>query len=612
METKRLIIAVAISMVVLIAYQFLFMTKPQPPAQRIEPDQQPISSQSSPETTSTQPQESTTTQTPGEGPDIFSKKEKPVTTSTSPQVDAVSESLKGEEKDITIETDLFIAVFTTRGAGLKEFVLKKYNDDQGNPLNLISSKVSKKFGPNQFYPFYFSPFNVENLNLFLEINSQDFAYEGQNHITITADKDLSRRQEIVFKYADAEKNLSVEKRFTISSNSYVLEMSTQVVSEGKIIKDTPIIFGPGLENNVNEARVMQSPLRIGAYNGDKVLETVFSSLKTQPQEGDFEMAEGSIGSQFKWICYDTTYFAAIFRSTSNINFHMLKIKNSPEDKKGELYSYIIVNDPKFIFFGPKDEQILSAVEQVYGYTDLYRIVDYDWLIPGVGAIARLMLKGIILIYGIIPNYGWALVIFTIFIKILLFPLTYTSSVSMAKMQALQPKIKALKSKYKNPRDPEQRRKMQVEQMELFKKEKVNPAGGCLPLLLQMPILFAFFRLLPMSITFRHEPWLLWITDLSIKDPIYTLPILMGLTQIMVSKLSPTSADNTQKKMMYIMPVIMVVIFMNYSSGLNLYWFISNLLQMGQQYFINQKIFKERKEDEKSRKALKRKKGIKLP
>ena len=150
-------------------------------------------------------------------------------------------------------------------------------------------------------------------------------------------------------------------------------------------------------------------------------------------------------------------------------------------------------------------------------------------------------------------------------------------------------------------------KQQQETMALYKTEKVNPAGGCLPLLLQMPVFFGLFRLLQTSINIRHEPWILWIKDLSLKDPYYILPILMGVTQIIVTKMSPTSADSSQKKMTYIMPVVMVFLFMNFSSGLNLYWFMSNLLQIGQQYIINKKIFAKKKEEDKMRKILKKKK-----
>jgi len=210
------------------------------------------------------------------------------------------------------------------------------------------------------------------------------------------------------------------------------------------------------------------------------------------------------------------------------------------------------------------------------------------------------------------NYGWAIILFTLFLKLLLFPLTYSSSVSMAKMQTLQPKVKAIRKKYKNQKDPEQRRAMNTEMMALYKQEKVNPAGGCLPLLLQLPILWGFFRLLAVSISVRHEPWMLWIDDLSLKDPYYILPILMGITQIILQKMSPSGGtEGAQKKMMYIMPVVIVFFVMNLPSGLTLYWFVSNLLQLGQQHFINKRIYSKKKEEDRQRKASKRKKGGKV-
>jgi YidC/Oxa1 family membrane protein insertase len=203
-----------------------------------------------------------------------------------------------------------------------------------------------------------------------------------------------------------------------------------------------------------------------------------------------------------------------------------------------------------------------------------------------------------------------LIVFTLFLKLILFPLTYSSSVSMAKMQNLQPKMKAIKKKYKNSKDTEQRKLMNMEIMALYKEEKVNPAGGCLPILLQLPILWGFFRLLSVCINVRHEPWILWITDLSKKDKFYVLPILMGVTQLIQQRMTPSGGDETQKKLMYIMPFVMTIMFASFPSGLNLYWCFSNLLQIAQQKFINEKIHKEKKEEIREIKILKRKKGAK--
>ena len=168
---------------------------------------------------------------------------------------------------------------------------------------------------------------------------------------------------------------------------------------------------------------------------------------------------------------------------------------------------------------------------------------------------------------------------------------------MAKMQGLQPKIKALRAKYKKAKkDIGQRRKMNEEMMKLYKKEGVNPAGGCLPLLIQIPIFWGFFRLLSVAVEFRHAPFILWIKDLSVMDPIYVIPILMGITQYISQKMTPTSADPKQQKMMLMMPVIMTVFFMSFQSGLVLYWLTNNVLQIGQQYITN-RLTKSKKKDQ---------------
>lgn len=610
MDTKRLILAIALSMVVILLWQFLFMPKRQPQKPPQDPMQQPRQEQVvSGEQAVEKEKEAKPGETdkPGALPDIFSeKKEKKAPVEEKTLLEAVKEDLADlTVKDVVVETDLFRAVFTNKGAGLKSFVLKDYDDDTRHPLDLISAKVQEKFGTNEVYPFYLSPFDEENKKIFLDVNTQNFKYEGGTETTVYLSEGQTR--EIVFKYANVEKDISVLKRFVIEGSSYVMRVYCQVIKDRQVI-DAPFIFGPDLENNVGEGRIMQTGLRIGAYDGEDVKEKVFSGLSTEKIGDLVELGTGTFGSGYWWASYDTNYFGAIFKVPGKIDYAVIK-KVEREKKQKELYSYIIVTSPKpmDVYIGPKDEQILGDIEKKpYEFKDVTQVVDYGWAI--FGSIARIMLKGIVLIHGIVPNYGWALVFFTIFIKILLFPLTYASSVSMAKMQALKPKLDAVKKKYKNLKDPEQRKKMNVETMQIYKSEKVNPAGGCLPMLLQMPILIAFFRLLPISINFRHEPWILWITDLSVKDPIYMLPILMGVTSIIVSKMSPTSGDATQKKMMYILPVVFVFIFMNYSAGLNLYWFIANLLQIVQQHIINKRIFHQKKEEEKLRRAQKRKKG----
>jgi YidC/Oxa1 family membrane protein insertase len=200
------------------------------------------------------------------------------------------------------------------------------------------------------------------------------------------------------------------------------------------------------------------------------------------------------------------------------------------------------------------------------------------------------------IHKSIPNWGVCIILITLITKIVFFPLTYQSTKSMAKMQELQPKLKALKSKYKKAKqDIEQRRKLNEETMKMYKQHGVNPAGGCLPMLIQLPIFWGFFRLLLVAVEFRQSPFIFWITDLSLKDPIYITPILMGLTQFINQKMTPTTGDSTQQRMMLIMPVIMTIFFINFPSGLVLYWLTNNVLQIGQQYIFNRIRQKQKKE-----------------
>lgn len=529
--------------------------------------------------------------------DILADTEEPVKEEPVPEAEVPGEDIVAEQdRDIKVETDLFVATFTNRGAGLKSFILKKYKDDVGGPLDLISSGV-EKYG---YYPFYFSPF--EKQPLFKELNDALYQFEGDSDIVNVA---AGQNIEVLFKFARQKDNVSVYKKFIFTGDSYMFRVDVQIVKDGKLVK-APVVFGPDLENNISADRSMQAGLKIGAYNGDKIEDIEFRKQKFQPTKRvKIDTAQGALNGFYHWAAYETTYFASIFRLDQNdTNVKYYVIRQREEEKKTSLYSYMIISNPGAVYMGPKDEEILSEIDNIF--PDINNVVEYGWF----GAIAKVLLKGINFVHKFVPNWGWAIVIFTLFLKIILFPLTYSSSVSMARMQTMQPKMKAIKKKYKNQKDPEQRRLMNQEMMELYKTEKINPMGGCLPMLLQLPILFGLFRLLAVSISVRHEPWILWITDLSIKDPYYILPVLMGITQIIVQKMTPSSGDATQQKMMYIMPVIIVIFVINLPSGLTLYWFVSNLLQIGQQRIINEKIYSKKKAEDRELKALKRKKGSK--
>jgi len=238
------------------------------------------------------------------------------------------------------------------------------------------------------------------------------------------------------------------------------------------------------------------------------------------------------------------------------------------------------------YSGPKQIQYLKKAG-----AGLDEIVDYGWFT----FLALPLLEAMKFLYRYIPNYGFVIIIITIIIRILFYPLNAKSMKSMKKMQEIQPKIKELRDKYKNDRQ-----KMNEELMSLYKKYGVNPMGGCLPMLIQIPILFAFFRLLPITVEFRHQPFIFWIKDLTAKDPYYVTPILMGLSMIVQQKMTPTSIDPKQAQIMMFMPILFTFLFLNFSSGLVLYWFVSNLLAIGQQHLMNRETQPDGKKIKKGR------------
>jgi len=227
-----------------------------------------------------------------------------------------------------------------------------------------------------------------------------------------------------------------------------------------------------------------------------------------------------------------------------------------------------------MYVGPKLQSALEAVKQA----DLSRVIDYGWF----SVIVRPLLAALQWIHRYVQNYGFAIVILTLFLTLALFPFRLKQMVSMKKMQVVQPKVKEIQEKYSRYKKTDPRRaEMNQEIMALYKAHNVNPLGGCLPLLLQMPLLFAFYSLLASSIELRQAPFVGWIHDLSAKDPYYVLPIVMGITMIISQKMTPMApgGDPTQAKVMMFMPVVFTVMFLNVSSGLNLYFLCSNIFSI---------------------------------
>jgi len=536
---KRLLMAIVLSFLVLVLYQVLFVKKKpevKPPAEALT-------------------EERVTKKEPLFPPESTPAEKKPLEEKISTPVAEVS------EKQIVIETSLFRATWSNKGAVLKSWILKKYQGEEKNNLELVSPRSSEA----NIFPLSLltedPSFNREVNDVFYKSSALKLELkDGQNG-------------EIRLEYAD-DKGTSVEKVFMFHDGKYDFNAMIRVKKYGQEIEPR-IIWGPGF----GDPSLTKQGGRFGGAKGIAVMVSNkvhrVEERKFKPEESEFIFAD--------WAAYEDNYFAAVFlisQNKSRVEF----IKEGTEEIPDFLLSLAY---PHRIYIGPKDYDILREFSP--GTKNLIKFGFF-------GFIAEILLRTIKIIHKAFPNWGISIIILTFIIKIIFFPLTYSSTRSMAKMQELQPKIKALRAKHKKAKqDIAQRRKMNEETMKLYKEHGINPAGGCLPMLVQIPVFWGFFRLLMVAIEFRHSPFMLWIKDLSIKDPYYVTPILMGLTQFISQKMTPTSADPTQARMMLIMPVIMTIFFMGFPSGLVLYWLTSNLLQIAQQYIMNRISQKKKRE-----------------
>jgi YidC/Oxa1 family membrane protein insertase len=284
-----------------------------------------------------------------------------------------------------------------------------------------------------------------------------------------------------------------------------------------------------------------------------------------------------------WVAMVQHYFISAWvpPANDNNNFTLRKLSNQDVYLMSFTGAPIVIGSgdtavyQASFYVGPKDQETLAELAK---YLD--RTVDYGFL----WILAEPIFKAMKFIHGFIGNWGWTIIVLTFAIKLLLYPLSAASLRSMAKMRSLQPELTRLKELH-----GDDRQKMSQELMNLYKKEKVNPAGGCFPMLLQMPVFIALYWVLMESVEIRHAPWFFWIQDLSAKDPYFVLPIIMGASMLLMQKLQPMPTDPMQAKVMQIMPIAFTFLFMGFPSGLVLYWTVNNLLSMAQQWFVNRQI-----------------------
>ena len=366
------------------------------------------------------------------------------------------------------------------------------------------------------------------------------------------------------------------KEFEIEPSSYILTYRMSV-SVGDRAVSPAIEWGPAVGDSGNEtSRYVKKPEGLMFANGKVQRLTPKDIAKQAAYDGDYRYAG-----------VDDHYFmaTALFPGAARMTYQAVSVPPAAgsKDASRDLVAYTIAPAnaaaPLKFFIGPKDFDILSGIDR-----DLVRAIDF-----GMFAVLVVpLLRSLEWVHGYAGNYGWSIIILTIIINAIMFPLRHKSVVSMRKMQEIQPEMKAIQDRYSKLKatDPG-KQKMNQEMMALYKEKGVNPASGCVPMLLTMPVLFAMWALLSTAIELRGAPFTGWIHDLSLHDPLYITPVLMGLTQMWQQRITPaTGADPTQQKMMMIMPVVFTGMFLWAPAGLAIYYGVTNLWGIGQQYLTN--------------------------
>ena len=553
---KRVLLAIVLCIIVLVLWEKFFVPKRQP----APPSTSPAVEQVPPAPTKPDQAEPTVPKIPTSG-------------APAPSTPSFPAPAPHTGRDVRVETPLYRAVFTETGARLKSFVLKRYREtiEEDSPGKELV-KTSRIEDLPLAFNFVDRPVAALNLAPYVADSKTSVTVsEGQNH-TLT------------FSY-EAPGWLRITRQYHFVADSYLIDLSVSVENLGDPWENAPTLS------------LISLPLSAGGgsrytFQGPSLL------VNNELEEVKFKKIKGEekFPGPIDWVAYTGQYFImallpvnltpnhaqleALDPATQMVKVTLIGPKIALQPGVQQQFNYKL-------YLGPKEVNTLKAADP-----RLAKAVNFGWF----DVIAQPLLVCLKFFYRYLHNYGYAIILLTLLIKLLFWPLTHKSYVSMKAMKKLQPKMQKIREKYKDDKE-----KMNQEVMQMYRTHKVNPIGGCLPMVLQIPVFFALYRLLYSSIAIRHAPFLLWINDLAAPDrfpigvqipylgnglPILT--VLMGVSMFAQQKMSPTGGDPKMEKMMMMMPVVFTVFFVNFPSGLVLYWLVNNILSVGQQYYINKK------------------------
>ena len=538
---KKSILAIALSFAVLYIYQAFFVKPPPPP-------KKPAATQ----------EQAATVADKGTNNVVASRAATKINAAPAGIV-SLQQRQGIDDKDIPLETDEYSAVFSTRGAALKSFQLKKYRTSIDKNAKLIELVKNRADLPAPLtVSFGGSDFNIPDNALYEARGAADAAQNPNEggQLIFTLEYPGLLKVEKIYRFHRGKYNFDLEVRTTNLTSNAV----NQVTS-------------------LNWHELIDQNAKPDEYGHDGPVSMVAKNIEREDLK---KMASSkTMGPDVSWGGFETKYFiAAMIPQTPSLTTLSLT-KDAQNNVSVTLKSPKTLIPPGqtgsnsySLYLGPKDHSLLSASN-----AGLENAIDFgDWL----KWLAMPLLISLKFIHNnFIHNYGIAIILLTLIIKIIFWPLGNKSYRSMKEMQKLQPKIAEMREKYKDDKA-----RISQEMMALYKSHKVNPLGGCLPMVIQIPVFFGLYKTLLFAIELRHSPLIWWIQDLSAKDPYYITPIIMGATMFVQQKMTPPAGDPMQAKIMLFMPIIFTVMFLNFPSGLVIYWLFNNVISIGQQYYIN--------------------------
>ena len=473
---------------------------------------------------------------------------------TSPKTNNNVSDFPGKETTTRITTGIATYLITNKGAMVKSILLSKHKTEKGEPIDLVDPK------DGAILPLALESNNNEVTNIL-----QNAYYQPSTELLELSESKPTGTLKMQLTHASG---LSVLQEFTFRYNDFMVDINTQIKAPALASQNLSynVLYGPGMGGKVT------SQTDYIVFSGA----TTFVNNERKETSPEDIVNEVIYSGDLAWTAFQNKYFGVALIPGKGIKSALVKkhgdnvyVGLKMESIQSTAYSSHI------LYAGTKELQVLEKSGH-----KLFRLMDYGWFGNKFAFLVKPLLKVLQYFYNMFNNYGWAIIFVTIIIKVIFSPLTHKSFKSMKGMHKVQPYVKVIQERHKGDRQ-----KMNEEMIELYKKHKVNPLGGCLPMVLQIPVFIALYHALFFSIELRGAPFIGWIKDLSVADPYYIWPVVMGVTMFLQQKLNPAIGDPTQQKIMMFLPIVFTFLFMSFPSGLVLYWTINNVLTISQQAYV---------------------------